>query len=133
MNSLRYLFDNLEGIDYFDDWPKVNCTHVVAVSTDDCSQVDCSKTENACSSCCKVAFPPGLVQQKCFPGRKMPLPFTALLSLPHFYSAPEQVINSVDGLHPHPEIHDMGYFAIQPTLGPTLEAVFRYAYSKHRA
>ncbi|KAH7689654.1 CBN-SCAV-4 protein, partial [Aphelenchoides avenae] len=119
-----YAFDNIEGIDYFGDWPKVHCPNNTQIPGD-CSKVDCSLTENACNPCCKVAFPPGLVQQKCFPGRRQLLPFTAILSLPHFYSAPPMVTDSVIGIEPHPEIHDMGYFDIQPELGSTLHANFR--------
>lgn len=67
-------------------------------------------------------FPPGLIEQKCFPGRAQQLPFMATLSLPHFYGAHPEVIHTVDGLGPNKEKHSMGAFMIQPTVGSTIKA-----------
>lgn len=76
-----------------------------------------------------VAFPPGLIEQRCFPGRKERLPFLALLSNPHFLGAGEEVMNTVKGLRPDPEKHNAGKFHIQPTVGSTLDALMRLQFS----
>ncbi|KAI6191693.1 hypothetical protein M3Y97_00255400 [Aphelenchoides bicaudatus] len=96
-----YLYDNDEQINYFPNWT-LNSTDT---------------THNE--------FPPGFIQQKCIPGKLDRLPFVAFGSQPHFLNSPEQVQKSIIGLSPNKELHDMGEFNIQPTLGSALQANVR--------
>uniref|UniRef100_A0AC34QP48 Uncharacterized protein n=1 Tax=Panagrolaimus sp. JU765 TaxID=591449 RepID=A0AC34QP48_9BILA len=75
-------------------------------------------------------FPPGMVEQRCFPGKSQRLPFLAMLSLPHFYGADQEVFETVGGLAPNPAKHNMGVFKIQPTVGSTVSAEFRIQFRK---
>jgi len=76
-----------------------------------------------------LPFPPGLIEQKCFPGRNQRLPFMATLSQPHFYGADPEVIQNVFGLKPSKEKHSMGTFFVQPTVGSTVKAIMRIQFS----
>ncbi|KAE9550610.1 hypothetical protein FO519_006181 [Halicephalobus sp. NKZ332] len=76
-----------------------------------------------------LPFPPGLVEQKCFPGRKELLPFMALLSQPHFYGADPEVVQNVNGLSPRADKHKLGAFVVQPTVGSTVKANLRIQFS----
>uniref|UniRef100_A0A914Y5Q0 Uncharacterized protein n=1 Tax=Panagrolaimus superbus TaxID=310955 RepID=A0A914Y5Q0_9BILA len=74
-------------------------------------------------------FPAGMIEQKCFPGQKKRLPFLALLSSPHFYQANPEVIDSLLGLSPSENLHNMGEFIIQPKVGSTLKASLRLQFN----
>jgi hypothetical protein len=74
-------------------------------------------------------FPPGIIEQKCFPGQKKRLPFLAMLSLPHFYGSDSEVTNSLVGLSPQEDLHNMGEFIIQPKVGSTLKASLRLQFN----
>lgn len=108
-----YKFDNPENANYFPDWPcGKNITQV-----GNCAQYNCSLMANLCTSCCNrssVPFPPGMVAQKCFPGQNRTIPFTALLSLPHFYGTDDSVIKSMNGPTPLESNHTMGEFNLHP-------------------
>lgn len=120
MQTFSLKFDNIENINYFPDWPcgGVNLTEC---PTNLPTPLDCTKIENMCTKCCNGSnyqgaflFPPGMVQQKCFPGRNKTIPFTAILSPPHFYGAPEGVFKSMVGLNPNWEQHNTGEINIHP-------------------
>ena len=75
------------------------------------------------------SFPPGMIEQKCFPGLKKLLPFLALLSSPHFYGADSEIIESLTGVYPEADLHNMGNFVIQPKVGSTLQASLRMQFN----
>ncbi|KAI6209544.1 Arsenite-resistance protein 2-like protein [Aphelenchoides besseyi] len=104
-----YEFVNDENINYF---PKWNGSAEI-------------KNWNLTDKDGRLRLPPGFVQQICIPGKNVSLPFTALLSPPHFLNAPYEVIKSIIGLSPNAQNHSLGDFYIQPTVGSTLKANVR--------
>uniref|UniRef100_A0A914V2F0 Uncharacterized protein n=1 Tax=Plectus sambesii TaxID=2011161 RepID=A0A914V2F0_9BILA len=72
-----------------------------------------------------TALPPGMFPLRCFPGKNQDAPFNAIFSAPHFYYAPPEVVNSISGLNPNPDLHTPAVFDIEPTSGTPMEGLFR--------
>uniref|UniRef100_A0A7E4ZWA6 Cell wall protein n=1 Tax=Panagrellus redivivus TaxID=6233 RepID=A0A7E4ZWA6_PANRE len=122
--------DNIKSFNYKIDDDMYNTTREVCYGYEVVNELNTTyfpdyAEKNGLNSFGNVAFPPGVIQQINFPGKKKRIPFFVTLSAPHFYNAHETVINTVDGLSPSKELHNLGSWQIQPTVGSTLKATFR--------
>lgn len=125
-----YRYDNVEKVNYFPNWP-CGPNHT-KVDNGNCGMINCNLYDNFCNSCCDGAhvngtyiMPQGMVPAQCIPGQNVPLPFGAFLSAPHFYGAPQEVIDSMIGINPVPELHNPGIFYINPATGSSIGGTFR--------
>uniref|UniRef100_A0AC35TMD6 CD36 family protein n=1 Tax=Rhabditophanes sp. KR3021 TaxID=114890 RepID=A0AC35TMD6_9BILA len=129
-----YEYQNYEKANYFPDWP---CGSKQLRNDSSCGTIDCHDHLNFCSTCCEnenkingtYKLPNGFMPLACFPGLNKKLPFHASLSSHHFVLSPKEVSDSIIGLSPNYELHNLGHFEIQPTVGSTLSAVFRIQFN----
>ncbi|CAJ0954884.1 unnamed protein product, partial [Mesorhabditis belari] len=121
-----FRYRNFEHIDYYPGWP--NCPEKNASRCDKKRFVDCSVALNFCDDCCEGSLynstyfiPPGIFPLVCYPGKLQPTPFSVMYSPPHFLYSPQQVIDSVYGMNPDPDLHRPFLYDHEPYSGQVMQ------------
>ncbi|KAF8372376.1 hypothetical protein PRIPAC_78805 [Pristionchus pacificus] len=127
-----FRYKNVEGRDYFPGWlqcPKWNGTACKATPND---PIDCNDKENLCHNCCNkgkignsYVLPPGFFPLACYPGRMETSPFAVLWSAPHMLYSPENVVKTVNGMHPDYDKHTPLSYDHEPYSGQITHVLYR--------
>ncbi|CAJ0576134.1 unnamed protein product, partial [Mesorhabditis spiculigera] len=125
-----FRYRNFENIDYFPNWPE--CPEKNASRCSGQHSVDCSQAINFCNDCCNGShvgdtylLPPGIFPLVCYPGKLQPTPFSVMYSPPHFLYSPQQVIDTVVGMNPDPELHRPFLYDHEPHSGQAMRVQVR--------